>query len=47
MMLPLGWVSLATPGCGFTCQFWNAVTGALIGLSVAGLAFAITGREHP
>jgi hypothetical protein len=47
MMFPLGWVSLATPGCGFTCQFWNAVTGTLIGLSVAGLAFAISGREHP
>ncbi len=47
MMFPLGWVSLATPGCGFTCQFWNAVTGALIGLSVAGLAVAISGREHP
>ncbi len=47
MMFPLGWVSLATPGCGFTCQFWNAVTGALIGLSVGGLAFAISGREHP
>lgn len=46
MMFPLGWVSLATPGCGVTCQFWNAVTGALLGFAVAGLAFAISGRQH-
>ena len=28
-------MSLATPGCGFPCQFWNAVTGAGIGAIVA------------
>jgi hypothetical protein len=44
MMFPLGWVSLATPGCGFPCQFWNAVTGAVIGIAVAGGAYLITGR---
>jgi hypothetical protein len=44
MMFPLGWVSLATPGCGFPCQFWNAVTGATVGAAVAGAAFLITGR---
>ncbi len=44
MMFPLGWVSLATPGCGFPCQFWNAVTGAVIGIVVAGGAYLITGK---
>jgi hypothetical protein len=45
-MFPLGWVSLATPGCGFPCQFWNGVTGAAVGAVVAGGAFLITGRDH-
>jgi hypothetical protein len=46
MMFPLGWVSLAMPACGFTCQFWNEVTGAAIGTVVAGVAWALTGRHH-
>lgn len=45
-MLPLGFVSLATPGCGFPCMFWNAVTGAVIGATAGGVAFALTGKER-
>lgn len=46
MMFPLGWVSLATPGCGFPCQFWNATSGMLVGLAIAGIARGITARDH-
>lgn len=45
-IFPLGWVSLATPGCGAACQFWNETTGTLVGFAVAGLAYALTGRHH-
>jgi hypothetical protein len=45
-MVPLGLVSVATPGCGFPCMFWNSISGAAIGAFVAGVAFAMTGREH-
>lgn len=46
MLLPLGFVSLATPECGPTCMFWNCFTAMLVGTTVAGLAFLITGRHH-
>ena len=46
MLFPLSLVSLATPGCGPLCMFWNNVTAALIGTAVAGIAFVLTGREH-
>ena len=28
-------------------MFWNAVTGSVIGLTVAGVALALTGQERP
>ncbi len=46
MLFPLSLVSLATPGCGPTCMFWNDVTAALVGTAVAGIAFALTGRQR-
>lgn len=46
LLFPLGWMSLATPGCGFPCQFWNAVSGMLVGLTVGGGAYLLTGRHH-
>jgi hypothetical protein len=46
MLVPLGFVSLATPECGPTCMFWNCVTAMCVGLTVAGLAYLITGRDH-
>jgi len=27
-------------------MFWNTVTGSVIGLAVAGVARAVTGRDH-
>lgn len=45
-MVPLGIVSVATPGCGYPCLGWNWLTGGVIGLVVAGLAQAISGRSH-
>jgi hypothetical protein len=44
-MLPLGFVSLATPGCGPPCMFWNVTTGMAVGTAVGGIAFAVT-RRH-
>jgi hypothetical protein len=38
IMLPLTFITLATPECGGTCMFWNLVTGSVIGLVVAGVA---------
>jgi len=46
MMVPLGFVSLATPECGPACMFWNSVTGAMIGLLVGAGAFWLTGRHR-
>lgn len=46
MVFPLSLVSLATPGCGATCMFWNDVTATALGGAVAGIAFAITGRHR-
>lgn len=45
-MFPLGLVSLATPGCGAPCMGWNYTTGAALGAAVAGIAFALTGKER-
>lgn len=45
-LLPLSIVSLATPGCGAPCMFWNLVTAMAIGAVVGGAAFALTGRHH-
>jgi len=46
MMIPLGFVSLATPECGSPCMFWNSVTGAIIGLLVGAGAFWVTGLRR-
>jgi len=46
VMFPLTCVSLATPGCGFPCMFWNLVTGTTIGTVVAGVAWLTTGRSN-
>jgi hypothetical protein len=45
-IFPLSLVSLATPGCGAPCMCWNWSSATSIGLLVAGLAFAITGKRH-
>jgi hypothetical protein len=45
-MLPLSLVSLATPGCGAPCMFWNLVTAMAIGAAVGATAFWITRRHH-
>lgn len=46
VMLPLGIVLLATPGCHGRCTLLNVGTGTAIGALVAGLAFAITRRHR-
>lgn len=46
MLFPLTLVSLATPGCGAPCMGWNLVSATTLGASIAGLAWAITGRHH-
>jgi hypothetical protein len=45
-MLPLSIVSLATPGCGPPCMFWNLVTATVVGLAIAAIAYRVTGRDH-
>jgi hypothetical protein len=45
-LLPLGLVSVATPGCGLPCMFWNEVTAMAIGAAVAGIAYGVTGKHH-
>lgn len=45
IMLPLGIFSLGAPGCGAPCMAANMTTGAAIGLVVAGVARAFTGKE--
>ena len=50
VMLPLGIVLLATPGCEGRCTMWNLTTGTGVGALVAGLAFGLTagsGSEPP
>jgi hypothetical protein len=46
VLFPLTLVSLATPGCGAPCMFWNLVTATAIGVVVSGLAYRLTGRHH-
>jgi len=46
MMLPLSLVSLATPGCGEPCMLFNLTSATLVGTTVAGLAYALTGKNH-
>lgn len=45
MLLPLGFVSLATPGCGAPCMGANLLSATAIGTITAGVAFALTGRH--
>jgi len=47
MIFPLSLVSLATPGCGAPCMAMNWSSATLIGITVAGLAFLLTGRQRP
>ena len=46
VMLPLGCVSLGTPGCGPPCMLFNELTGATVGLLVGGLARVATGKDY-
>jgi len=46
VMLPLGLVSLGVPTCGPLCLGVNELSGALVGLAVAGIAKALTGLER-
>lgn len=46
MLVPLSFVSLATPGCGAPCAASNLGSATVVGLLVAGIARAITGRDH-
>jgi hypothetical protein len=45
-LFPLTCVSLAMPGCGAPCMAVNLASGAGVGAAVAGIAWAITGRQH-
>lgn len=45
-MVPLGFISVATPSCGYPCLGWNWFTGACVGLAVATIARLATGRSH-
>jgi hypothetical protein len=45
-MLPVVFVSLATPECGWPCVGVNLSSAGGIGLAVGGLAFLLTGRHH-
>jgi hypothetical protein len=46
MLFPVSMISRGVPGCGPPCQFWNELTGTLVGLTVAGLARWLTGKDH-
>jgi hypothetical protein len=46
MLFPLSLVSLATPGCGPPCMGLNLASAVVIGTTVAGLAYVLTGRHH-
>jgi hypothetical protein len=46
VMFPLTMISLATPGCGGVCMFWNLVTATTVGFAVAATARGVTGRNH-
>lgn len=43
---PLCFVSLATPGCGPPCAAVNLGSAVVVGTVVAGVAYAITGRQQ-
>jgi len=45
-MLPVGFMVLATPGCQSRCMMLKLTTGSLVGLTVAGIAYGVTGRRH-
>lgn len=45
-IFPVLFISLATPECGWPCFGVNLSSAAGVGLSVAGLAFLVTGRHH-
>ena len=45
-MLPVVFVSLATPECGWPCFAVNLSSAAGIGFAVGGIAYALTGHSH-
>lgn len=45
-MVPVALFAVAVPGCGYRCLFWNTLSATVLGLLVAGLAYALTRREH-
>jgi hypothetical protein len=46
MLVPLCFVSLATPGCGPPCAALNLSTAVAVGTLVAAIAFVLTGKHH-
>jgi hypothetical protein len=46
MIGPLCFVSLAVPTCGPVCAASNLSTAIAVGATVAGIAFALTGRHR-
>jgi hypothetical protein len=46
MIVPLCFVSLATPGCGPPCAAANFTSSVVVGTSVAGLAYLLTRKHH-
>jgi hypothetical protein len=46
MLVPLSFVSLATPGCGPPCAASNVTSAVAVGFVVGGLARLLTGRDH-
>jgi hypothetical protein len=46
LLVPLCFVSLATPGCGPPCAAVNLASAAVVGLLVGGIAFLVTGRQR-
>jgi hypothetical protein len=45
-IVPLAFVSLGMPGCGWPCARINVATGAGLGFAVAGIAWLLTGKER-
>jgi hypothetical protein len=45
-ILPVLFISLSTPECGWPCVRVNSASAIGVGLAVAGLAYLITGRHH-
>ena len=46
MLVPLCFVSLATPGCGPPCASFNLSSAITIGIAVGGIAYLVTRRDH-